>query len=149
MERRAKEDEGRREALEGLEKEKNGKDGIIIVVLATDASLHPLHLQMVAKKAKCGLSRVRGVGHNPSGDIFLGFSTTSEIPVQTVTANKRAVDPWKPAPMDVQVLDDQTIHGLFEAAADATEEAIYNALCMAETMVGVDVRVIEALLLER
>jgi D-aminopeptidase len=38
---------------------------------------------------------------------------------------------------------------LFEAAADATEEAIYNALCMAETMVGVDGRVIEALPLDK
>jgi len=34
------------------------------------------------------------------------------------------------------VLDDQTINALFEAAVDATEEVIYNALCMAEMMVG-------------
>ncbi|KAK4443159.1 peptidase family S58-domain-containing protein [Podospora aff. communis PSN243] len=149
VERRAREDEERRKALEELEKEKNKKDGSIIVVLATDAPLHPLQLQRVAKRATSGLSRVGGVGHNPSGDIFLAFSTASEIPVQTVTANKRAVDPWKPKPLDVQVLDDQTINALFEAAADATEEAIYNALCMAETMVGVDGRVIEALPLDR
>jgi len=69
--------------------------------------------------------------------------------VQTVTGNRRSVDPWRPTPLDVQVLDDQTINSLFEAAADATEEAIYNALCMAETMVGLDGRVIEALPLDR
>lgn len=149
VEKRAEDDKERKAALEELTTEKNRKDGSIIVILATDAPLHPLQLQRVAKRATSGLSRVGGVGHNPSGDIFLAFSTASAIPVQTVTANKRSVDPWKPTPMDLQVLDDQTINGLFEAAADATEEAIYNALCMAETMVGVDGRVIEALPLER
>ena len=136
-------------ALKELEKEKNRKDGSIIVILATDAPLHPLQLQRLAKRATSGLSRAGGVGHNPSGDIFLAFSTATKIPVQTVTGNNRAVDPWKPTPLDVQVLDDQTINSLFEAAADTTEEAIYNTLCMAETMVGLDGRVIEALPLGR
>lgn len=136
-------------AANELESEKNRKDGSIIIILATDAPLHPLQLQRLAKRATSGLSRVGGVGHNPSGDIFLAFSTASEIPVQTVTANKRTTDPWKPTPLTVQVLDDQTINSLFEAAADATEEAIYNALCMAETMTGLDDRVIEALPLDK
>lgn len=65
-----------------------------------------------------------------------------------MTGKKRAADPWKPTPVEVQVLDDNTINSLFDAAADATEEAIYNALCMAETMMGVDERVIEALPLD-
>jgi D-aminopeptidase len=38
---------------------------------------------------------------------------------------------------------------LFEAAADATEEAILNALCMATTMVGVNGRTSHALPLDR
>lgn len=135
--------------LAELESEKNRKDDSIIIILATDAPLHPLQLQRLAKRATSGLSRVGGVGHNPSGDIFLAFSTANHIPVQTVTANKRSVDPWKPAPLQVEVLDDQTINALFEAAADSTEEAIYNALCMAETMVGLDERTIEALPLSR
>lgn len=46
------------------------------------------------------------------------------------------VDPSKPRALSSEVLDDNCIDSLFEAAADATEEAIYNALCMAETMVG-------------
>jgi D-aminopeptidase len=37
---------------------------------------------------------------------------------------------------------------LFRAAAEATEEAILNALCMAETMEGRDGRVIHALPLD-
>lgn len=142
-------DEAGRERLKELEKEKDRKDGSIIVVLATDAPMHPLQLQRLAKRATVGLSRAGGVGHNPSGDIFLAFSTASEIPVQTVTGNKRAVDPWKPTSLTVEVMDDQTINSLFEAAADATEEAIYNALCMAETMEGLDGRMVEALPLDK
>ncbi|KAK3314211.1 peptidase family S58-domain-containing protein [Apodospora peruviana] len=147
--KQAEADAKKKAAWEELENEKNRKDGSIIVILATDAPLHPLQLQRIAKRATSGLSRVGGVGHNPSGDIFLAFSTASKIPVQTVTANNRSVDPWKPTPIDVQVLDDHTINSLFQAAADTTEEAIYNALCMAETMEGVDGRVIEALPLDK
>ncbi|KAL2138899.1 hypothetical protein VTI28DRAFT_6056 [Corynascus sepedonium] len=149
LQKAAEGDAEKEAAIKDLENEKNRKDGSIIVIIATDAPLHPLQLQRLAKRATSGLSRVGGVGHNPSGDIFLAFSTANEIPVQTVTANSRSVDPWKPTPMNVQVLDDQSINALFEAAADTTEEAIYNALCMAETMEGVDGRVIEALPLER
>lgn len=79
--------------MKELEGEKDRKDGSIIIVLATDAPLHPLQLQRLAKRATSGLSRVGGVGHNLSGDIFLAFSTANEIPVQTATMQKRAVDP--------------------------------------------------------
>jgi D-aminopeptidase len=37
---------------------------------------------------------------------------------------------------------------LFQAAIEATEEAIYNSLCMAETMTGYLGRTIEALPLD-
>ncbi|KAK3984685.1 peptidase family S58-domain-containing protein [Cladorrhinum sp. PSN332] len=149
LQQEREEDEKKRAQLRELEDQKNRKDGSIIVIIATDAPLHPLQLQRVAKRATVGLSRVGGVGHNPSGDIFLAFSTATKIPVQTVTANKRAVDPWTPTPLDVKVLDDQTINSIFEGVSDATEEAIYNALCMAETMVGLDGRVVDALPLDR
>ncbi|KAJ7480807.1 peptidase family S58-domain-containing protein [Mycena latifolia] len=120
-----------------VEAKKDKKDGSIIIVLATDAPMHPLQLQRLAKRATMGLARVGGNAHNPSGDIFLAFSTANEVPVQTVTAGGSSVDPWKAKPLSVQVLDDQTINSLFEATADAVEEAILNALCMAESMEGV------------
>jgi len=131
------------------DKAKDAKDGSIIVILATDAPLHPVQLQRLAKRATVGLSRVGGHGHNPSGDIFLAFSTANKIPVQTVTADKRTVDPFKAAALSVEVADDNSINALFEAAADSTEEAIYNALCMAETMVGHKGNTLEALDLEQ
>ncbi|KAF7363208.1 DmpA/ArgJ-like protein [Mycena venus] len=137
------------ETMKQVEAKKDKKDGSIIIVLATDAPLHPLQLQRLAKRATMGLARVGGNAHNPSGDIFLAFSTANEIPVQTVTANGRSVDPWTPKPLSVQVLDDQTINGLFEATADAVEEAILNALCMAESMEGVGGIKVDALPLEK
>ncbi|KAJ6546677.1 peptidase family T4 protein [Mycena vulgaris] len=132
-----------------IEAKKDKKDGSIIIVLATDAPMHPLQLQRLAKRATMGLARVGGNAHNPSGDIFLAFSTANEIPVQTVTAEGASVDPWKPKPLHVEVLDDQTINGLFEATADAVEEAILNALCMAESMVGLGGLKVDALPLEK
>ncbi|OTB00277.1 hypothetical protein M426DRAFT_324425 [Hypoxylon sp. CI-4A] len=145
----AKTNIGVKMARESLEMEKNRKDGSIIIIIATDAPLHPTQLQRLAKRATVGLARVGGFGANPSGDIFLAFSTANEIPVQSVTMNRRSVDPFTATPLTVDVLDDNSINGLFEATADATEEAIYNSLCMAETMVGNQGHRVDALPLDR
>lgn len=128
---------------------KDIKDGSIIIILATDAPLHPTQLQRLAKRATVGLAKVGGFGHNPSGDIFLAFSTANEIPVQTVTGERRDVDPFKAKAMSIEMVDDASINALFEAAAYATEEAIYNVLCGAETITGQKGHVVEALPLDR
>lgn len=133
----------RQQAQYQADKEK--RDGSIIVILATDAPLHPTQLERLAKRATVGLARVGGYGHNPSGDLFLAFSTGNKIPVQTVTAENRAVDPFKARSLGVEVIDDQSINGLFEAAADATEEAIYNAICMAKTTGGAKGTTVDAI----
>ncbi|KAF1838466.1 DmpA/ArgJ-like protein [Decorospora gaudefroyi] len=119
-----------------VNKAKDKKDGSIIVVIATDAPLHPTQLQRIAKRATIGLARVGGYGTNPSGDIFLAFSTANELNVQTVGAGRASVDPYTAKEVTVTMTDDQTINALFEASADVVEEAIYNAVCMAETMDG-------------
>lgn len=112
------------------EKRLASKDGSIIVVLATDAPLHPVQLQRLAKRATVGVSRVGGWGSNSSGDLFLAFSTAEKIPRSPSFS-------WKPTTeQTVSVVQDVTINALFEAAADSTEEAIYNALVAAETMEG-------------
>ncbi|KAF4976718.1 hypothetical protein FZEAL_6654 [Fusarium zealandicum] len=146
--------EAAKTAAEAAKKEeydtvKDTKDGSIIVILATDAPLHPTQLERLAKRATVGLARVGGYGHNSSGDIFLAFSTGNSIPVQTATGQKGHIDRFKPRELDLQFVDDQSINGLLEAAADATQEAIYNALCMAETMTGYMDRTVDALPLDR
>lgn len=128
------------------------KDGSIIVVIATDVPLLPIQLQRVAKRATVGLAKVGGYGNNSSGDIFLAFSNAPNIPALGWSMSfdeKPAVDPCQPHPRPVEMLNDYSINGVFEAAADATEEAIYNALCMAESTVGYKGRSVEALDLEK
>ncbi|CAM1503641.1 Fc.00g012320.m01.CDS01 [Cosmosporella sp. VM-42] len=122
---------------------KDKKDGSIIIIIATDAPLNPTQLRRLAKRATVGLARVGGYGHNPSGDIFLAFSTANKLPIQ------KPHDRYKVQPLDVNVADDETINGIFEATADATQEAIYNALCKAETMTGHMGRTVEALPLDK
>ncbi|KAM0482410.1 hypothetical protein ACHAPX_002927 [Trichoderma viride] len=118
------------------------KDGSIIIIVATDAPLLPIQLQRLAKRATVGLAKVGGYGNNTSGDIFLAFSNANKVPFPELSGDKHTTEP---RPYGVQMSDNYTIDGLFEAAADATEEAIYNALCMAETMVGFKERRVEGL----
>lgn len=134
-----------------LEDSKSRHDGSIIIIVATSAPLNPVQLQRLSKRAAIGLARVGGNGHNQSGDIFLAFSTANDksIPGLQGLYGEKKVDFYKPTPFEMQCVDDLSINGLFEAAADAVEEAIYNSLFCAETMVGLDGRRVEALDLER
>src|SRR5215467_15196862 len=115
---------------------RNEEGGSIIVVLATDAPLLPLQCQRLARRATTGLAWVGGIGNNGSGDIFIAFSTANHIGAKDQITNVRMLAP-------------QAMTSLFRAAAEATEEAILNALCMADTMTGKDGRTIHALPLDR
>lgn len=110
--------------------------GSIIVILATDAPLLPIQCQRLARRATTGLAWVGGIGANGSGDIFLAFSTANHV------RQKDKVS-------DVRMLAPAAMTDLFLAAAEATEEAILNAMCMAETMTGRDGRTVHALPLDR
>jgi len=119
------------------------KDGSIIVVVATDAPLHPTQLRRLAKRCTTGLGRVGGWGSNSSGDIFLAFSTAAHVPRQSDSR-------WTPTVgQEVELLETETMNALFEATADATEEAIYNSICMAEDTVGPLGREVKAIDLEK
>lgn len=100
-------------------------DGSIIVILATDAPLLPHQLKRIAQRISLGVGKVGGRGENSSGDIFLAFSTANaaEIGKDEGVAN-------------VQMLPNDRINMLFWATAQATEEAIVNALVAAETTTG-------------
>jgi D-aminopeptidase len=106
--------------------------GSIIVVLATDAPLIPIQCQRLARRATTGLAWVGGFGSNSSGDIFLAFSTGNAVPMKS--------------PMtDLRMLGMDECTPLFQAAAEATEEAIWNAMVAAETMTGWQGRVVRAI----
>jgi D-aminopeptidase len=110
--------------------------GSIIVVLATDAPLLPIQCQRLARRATTGLAWVGGIGANSSGDIFLAFSTGNRIGLSESVSTVRMLSPDAMTP-------------LFHAAAEATEEAILNALTAAATMTGIDGRTVHALPLDR
>jgi D-aminopeptidase len=110
--------------------------GSIIVVLATDAPLLADQCKRLARRATTGLAWVGGYGTNGSGDIFIAFSTANHIGQSDKVAHVRMLNP-------------DAMTNLFRAAAEATEEAILNALCKAETMTGRDGHVIHALPLDR
>jgi D-aminopeptidase len=106
--------------------------GSIIVILATDAPLLPIQCQRLARRATTGLAWVGGYGSNSSGDIFLAFSTGNVVPVGAKMA-------------DVRMLGLEECSPLFQAAAEATEEAIWNAMVAAETMTGFNGRRVQAI----
>jgi L-aminopeptidase/D-esterase-like protein len=100
--------------------------GSIIVVVATDAPLLPPQLQRLTERVPLAIGRLGGLGSNGSGDIFVAFST----------GNPGA---WAARPTaTLDMLPNASMNALFEATADATEEAILNAMIAAETMTGRD-----------
>ncbi len=112
----------------GCEKEIHGLapvpgSGSIIVIIATDAPFLPWQLSKIARRAGIGIGRLGAGNHSSSGDIFLAFST----------ANEHA---FSPVPGKVDYMPDTMIDPFFVAAAQATEEAVMNALTAAETMIG-------------
>ncbi len=108
--------------------------GSIIVVLATDAPLLPHQLKRLAQRVALGIGNVGGRGENSSGDIFIAFSTAN--PGETSKDEGIA---------NLTMLPNERINPLFWAAAQATEEAILNAMVAAETMKGLNGNTVYAL----
>lgn len=128
------------------------KDGSIIVVITTDAPLHPTQLGRLVKRATIGLARAGGHGINTSGDIFIAFSTAAKVPREPEvdeSMGKLEQRHTVRTTQSMELAQDTTLSGLFEAAAEAVEEAILNALCMAEGMEGPLGRKAEAIDLEK
>jgi D-aminopeptidase len=106
--------------------------GSIIVVLATDAPLLPTQLRRVAQRAGLGLAALGAYGDHFSGDIFCAFSTANRgMPRQDYEAGG-------PVRLQTEWISLPHFAALLQAAAEATAEAILNAMLQAETMTGRD-----------
>ena len=112
--------------------------GSIVIVVATDAPLLPSQLNRLARRAGIGLGRVGGFGNNRSGDFTISFSTANVLPFE----QHGVVD-------GLRMLGNEDMNPLFPAAAEATEEAVVNALTMANTMTGYRGNTVHALPLDR
>jgi D-aminopeptidase len=96
--------------------------GSCIAVLATDAPLAPPQLERLARRAGLGLARAGSVAHHGSGEIFVAFATSDE-----------------------RSFPDRELDPLFQAAVDATEEAVLCSLWAAVDTTGREGRLVRAL----
>jgi D-aminopeptidase len=96
--------------------------GSCIAVVATDAPLTPPQLERLARRAGLGLARAGSVAHHGSGEIFVAFATSGE-----------------------RSFADRELNPLFQAAVDATEEAVLCSLWAAVDTEGREGRLVRAL----
>jgi len=115
-------------------------DGSCLMVVATDAPLDARNLERLAKRALLGIARTGGYYANGSGDFAVAFSTAASVRIPHRSASPAHT---------VTLLNDESVSPLFQAAAEAAEEAILNSLFKAGRMEGKDGRVAEALPLEK
>jgi len=99
--------------------------GSVIVVVATDVPLDHRQLRRVIRRAGVGLARLGSFWGNGSGDVFVGFTTANRTPHEA-----------KADLLPMRMLAESKIDALFQAAADATQEGVLDALAAAETTVG-------------
>lgn len=104
-------------------------DGSVMIIIATDAPLSDRNLQRLATRSFMGLARTGSYMSNGSGDYALAFSTADSVRRTPVRRNE---------PHAIDTLPNDLMSPLFEAVAEATEEAIYNALFKASDVHGVN-----------
>jgi D-aminopeptidase len=105
--------------------EPGGTDGgSCMIVVATDAPLDARDLRRLAARAVFGLARTGSSFSNGSGDYAIAFSTAPEARVFHGEA----------VPRMRLLLPSEGATPLFEAALEATEEAVYNSLFRATSV---------------
>jgi D-aminopeptidase len=104
--------------------------GSIIAVAATDAPLQSHQLNRLSKRVALGIGRVGSYAAHTSGEIVIAFSTANVVPRDAPGMIFR-----------IEIMLDRRMDPLYQAAVEATEEAIINALCAAGDMDGIDGRV--------
>ena len=97
-----------------------------MIVVATDAPLDARDLKRLAARAIFGLARTGSSYSNGSGDYAIAFTTSPEL------RTRSGGYPARPR----QILPTDAVSPLFQAALEATEEAVYNALFQATTTTG-------------
>ena len=104
------------------------EDGSIMIILATDAPMNGRQLTRLCKRASFGLARTGSSCHGGSGDFVIAFSTTNRVPDR----------PHQLTEQKTVVYEQPIMSTLSLAVIESVEEAIYNSLLMAKTVVGRD-----------
>jgi len=100
-------------------------DGSIMIVVATDAPLGDRNLERLAKRAIVGLARTGSSMTNGSGDYVIAFSSAEGVRRRNGMTMQTTSE-----------LANSAMSPLFQAVAEASEEAIYNSLLQAEDVIG-------------
>jgi D-aminopeptidase len=96
-------------------------DGSCMIVVATDAPVDARDLKRIAARAVYGLARTGSSFSNGSGEFAIAFSTAADLRTRF---GATAVQTRTLLPAD-------GVSPLFQAALEATEEAVYNSLLKA------------------
>lgn len=107
--------------------ERTPESGSCIFVLATDAPLEHRQLKRLARRVTAGLARTGSIFGHGSGDQVIAFSTHHTYDWLHPGATQPAV---------AYLYDEAMDPTLFEAAADATEQAVLKTLWASETVTG-------------
>ena len=99
--------------------------GSIIIVLATDIPLDHRQLKRVIRRGAAGLAWAGSFWGNGSGDLAIGFTTANRIDHDAKADS---------APL--RFLNENRIDLPFQAAAEATQEAVMDAPAASDTMTG-------------
>jgi D-aminopeptidase len=126
------------EAAAGAARPGDRADGSCMIVVATDAPLAAHDLERLAARALFGLARTGSSFSNGSGDYAIAFSTAEGLRVRH----------GEESPQARALLPTDALSPLFEAALEATDEAVLNALLRATTATGSG-RTVEAIPIDR
>lgn len=116
------------------------EDGSCMIVVMTDAPLTSRNLKRLGSRAFAGMMRTGASGSNGSGDYVIAVSTAEELRIPY--SSDSMYEDWREIRNDEMDL-------LFQAAAEATEEAIINSLLTAETTKARNGMTVEALPVEK
>lgn len=112
----------------------------IIMIIATDAPLLSHQLDRLARRATHGLAKTGSISGNGSGDFTMAFSTANRIPRDVFYGSNA---------YHLQSVEQFQLGPYLEAVSESIEEAIINALCMAEDMTGINGNFVPALPLQQ
>lgn len=99
-------------------------DGSCMIVVATDAPVDARDLRRLAARAVFALARTGSSYSNGSGDFAVAFTTSAEMRTRFGDSQ----------PRQRTILPPDGVSPLFQAALEATEEAVYNSLLRATTV---------------
>ena len=99
-------------------------DGSCMIVVATDAPIDARDLKRLAARAVFGLARTGSSFSNGSGEFAIAFTASPEL--RSAFGDQR--------PRARMILPPDAMTPLFQAALEATEEAVYNSLFQATTV---------------